>query len=418
MSKTIAISLSPNTEKDDVLLAARLLFFPLGKKGDAAKTIAREELSLILNTPNLTLTSSGRSALFMALKASGVSRNDEVIIQAMTCVSVPQSVKLTGARPVYADIGCRSYNLNIESVKKLINSRTKAIIVQHTFGLPGPIEDIVSLARQHNLIVIEDCAHSLGTTYKNKLLGNYGDISIYSFGRDKIISSVFGGAVVAHNDTVYKKLQTITKELKKPPFLWTTQQLLHPILFSFIVPLYFTAALGKIALVFMQKIKLLSLAVEKKEKRARKPSYLYYQFPPRLVPLLLNQLKKLNRFNNRRRSIVQYYYRSLSNNFSFPDIPDYSSPAWLRFPLLVENPERLLKQAKQEHILLGDWYNRPISPKTVDPNLFDYHSGDCSVAEKVAAHIINLPTCPTLSDQDIARVADFINKHAKPYARN
>ena len=120
-----------------------------------------------------------------------IGEGDEVLVQAFTCVAVPNSVLWAQATPVYADIDA-TLNIDPIDVEKKITNRTKAIIVQHTFGIPADMDALVALAKKHNILLIEDCAHSLGATYKGKKVGTFGDAAFFSFGRDKVVSSVFG----------------------------------------------------------------------------------------------------------------------------------------------------------------------------------------------------------------------------------
>ena len=404
----ILISLSPNTEPDDVRLAWRTLFRPQSWKNNEKIKEIEQTLSSKFNQYPATLTSSGRSAIYHTLKAFNISTNDEVIIQAFTCLAVPSAIQWAGAKPVYVDINPETYNINPLQIESAITKKTKAIIIQHTFGIPGPIKELQQIASKHNLILIEDLAHSLGSTYENQPLGTFGHAAILSFGRDKIISSVFGGAVISKDKEIINKINNAQQNLSLPPKLWIMQQLGHPILFSIIKPIYFTAQLGKIFLVVLQKLSLLSKAVQAQEKTSGKPDHFSYRFSPALAYLLQKQLSKLDRFNKRRREISKAYFNNLSN---LPQTSKHSNPVWLRFPLKVANPSKLHKQAKKEHILLGDWYDSPIAPASADPNKFNYKVGSCPIAEQTAKQIINLPTYPTISNKQVKQIIQLINFH-------
>jgi len=141
-------------------------------------------------------TNSGTSALHLSLLALNVGSGDEVIIPSYVCTTLYSSVLFTGAVPVVADVNYGDGNINIESIKKAISNKTKAIIVPHIFGSPAEIDSIVNLA----VPVIEDCAHSIGAEYKGKKVGSFGALSIFSFYPTKMITTGGGGAVITNNE--------------------------------------------------------------------------------------------------------------------------------------------------------------------------------------------------------------------------
>lgn len=350
----ITASLSPNTEFDDVFLAFKILCTPWKwKRGSAVAQVERRFGGVSFN--------SGRSALFAILKAFGVQAGDEVILQAFTCVAVPNSVQRAGATVVYADIDA-SYNLDPRDVERKITSKTKAIIVQHTFGIPAKIDEIIRIAKSHKIKVIEDFAHTMSLPVR-------GDAAFYSFGRDKALSSIFGGLAVGVDVKKYHKT------LEYPSSFWIFQQLFHPIAFAIILPLY-RVGLGKVILVLLQRLGLLSFP----------QIYEMKKYPNALAILLLNQLKKLPRYTKQREEAVHLYG---------------GQGPLLRFPMRVSDPTAVASRAKKKGILLGNWYHH-----VVDPTPVSYIPGSCPNAEEAAKHIINLPT--RISTSDAKRVMDVL----------
>ena len=136
----------------------------------------------------------------------GIGAGDEVIIPGLTCVVVPYTILHCGARPVYVDIG-RDYRMNLGALHASLTSRTKAIIAQHTFGLPERMAEITALAKERGIRVIEDCTHVLpGSAHDKKPIGTAGDAAYFSFERGKTISSGWGGAVVTDNEEIARRL--------------------------------------------------------------------------------------------------------------------------------------------------------------------------------------------------------------------
>ncbi len=412
MNKPITISLSPNATPSYKKQVWKTLLQPSTWKDQTILKTAEEKLSSFFSGRHITLTSSGRQALYDALVATGIGQGDEVIIQAFTCIAVPAPILWTGATPVYADIEADTYNINPNQIEQLITPRTKAIVIQHTFGIPGPIEEIQALAKKHNLLLIEDCAHALGGTYNNHPLGTFGDIAITSFGRDKTISTIFGGAIITPHEHVHRKLQDLKAKRSLPPSSWVVQQLLHPLLFQFITATYFIGHLGKAFLVLLQRLHILSMAVELKEKDGEKPVHFSYQFSPALAALLIEQLQELPSFISHRQKIAEYYQQHIDQqSFQLPRVSQKGTSAWLRFPIQTASADALRSYAKQFQILLGDWYYAPLVPNK-NMNTFLYKEGSCPVAEAVAKKVVNLPTHPLMNERDAARIGDVLTTYA------
>ncbi|MEX2054998.1 MAG: aminotransferase class I/II-fold pyridoxal phosphate-dependent enzyme [Candidatus Andersenbacteria bacterium] len=406
MKTPILTSLSPNAERDDVWLAWQTMLSPWRWNRQDTLLGIEKQLSSVLNGQTVTLTSSGRSAFEAVLKALAVGEGDEVIVQAFTCVAVPAPIMWVGARPVYADIDPNTLNLDVADVERKITPKTKAIVVQHTFGIPANIERLRQLAEQHNLTLIEDCAHALGGSYQGQPLGTLGDVAILSFGRDKVISSVFGGAVTGKNAELVKKIAQYEADKPLPPRWWVAQQLRHPILMALVKPLYFRGQLGKAVLVIAQKMRLTSMAVTSDEKLGRAPDHIAWRFSPALGVLLNQQLSKLSRYTKERQATTQTYKNAVTSRFSIP-----AGSALLRFPYVAATPAEFFLEAQRQQILLGDWYALPVVP-VKDLTLVHYVSGSCPQAEMISRQMINLPTYPGLTQEQRDRVISLAQPSA------
>src|SRR3989338_3698878 len=131
---------------------------------------------------------SGREALCALLQALPLQDGDEVIVQGYTCVVVPNAIEAAGGVPVYADIDRDTLNLNARTVAPHITPRTRAIICQHTFGIPALAEELKKLCVRHGLLLIEDCAHVMPDATGPADVGAHGNFVFFSFGRDKALS--------------------------------------------------------------------------------------------------------------------------------------------------------------------------------------------------------------------------------------
>ena len=153
---------------------------------------------------------SGRSAFLAILNSLELKNDDEILLQAFTCNAVPNPIIWAGLKPVYVDCDEKTFNIDIEDLKRKITQKSKVVIVQHTFGLPAEMDEILEICQKNNLILIEDCAHSLGAEYKGKKVGTFGKAAFFSFSRDKVISSVYGGMVATNDDEFGEKNKRIS----------------------------------------------------------------------------------------------------------------------------------------------------------------------------------------------------------------
>ena len=150
-------------------------------------------------------TSSGTAALHLALLALGITKNDVVAIPGYVCTAVLNAVHYVGATPLLIDIDPDTFNLDVTDLRRKQNPRVKAVVVPHLFGLTANIEEITKLG----IPVIEDCAQSIGATYKNKMAGSFGTISIFSFYATKMMTTGEGGMVASNSAALLKKARDL-----------------------------------------------------------------------------------------------------------------------------------------------------------------------------------------------------------------
>ena len=143
--------------------------------------------------------SNATSALHLSLKSLGITSGDEVIIPDMTFIATSSAIMLTGATPVLADVNDDDFNISINSIKKNITSKTKAILPVHFAGQPCDIKKITKIAKSNDLLLVEDCAHALGTKFENKHVGTFGNTGCFSFYPTKNITSIEGGMVITNS---------------------------------------------------------------------------------------------------------------------------------------------------------------------------------------------------------------------------
>jgi len=174
--------------------------------GDECHQFEKEWADYI-GTPYALVMANGSVTLEAALYALDVGPGDEVIVTPRSFIASASCVVMRGAKPIFADIDPNSQNITAETIEKVITSKTKAIIVVHLAGWPCEMDEIMALAKKHNLYVIEDCAQAHGAEYKGKKVGFIGHIGSFSFCQDKIITTGGeGGMVTTHDKKLWKKL--------------------------------------------------------------------------------------------------------------------------------------------------------------------------------------------------------------------
>lgn len=149
---------------------------------------------------------NGSVALELALLSAGINEGDEVIVTPRTFIASASSIVLRGATPVFADVDRDSQNLTVDTIRPCITPRPRGIIAVHLAGWPCDMDPILELVQEHNLVLIEDCAQAHGAEYRGKKVGSFGDVAVFSFCQDKIMSTCGeGGMLLTDNDALWKK---------------------------------------------------------------------------------------------------------------------------------------------------------------------------------------------------------------------
>ncbi len=409
--KSIFLSLSPNVEKDDLALDLKLLFAPwLWKKGGKVKEL-EGKTQQYLGLKHTFAFNSGRSAFLAVLNGLNLEKNSEVLVQGFTCNALINPIIWFGLKPVYVDIEEKTLNMDPADLRRKITENSRAVVVQHTFGQPADLEEIKKICENRNLILVEDCAHSLGAEFQGRKVGGFGKASFFSFGRDKIISSVYGGMAATNDEELAWRIKDYRDKLSLPSLFWIKQQLLHPILCEKIVkPLYRFFGFGRWVLAGLNRIGVLSKAVHKREKyKGEKPPYIPRKMPNGLAFLALNQLQKIEKLLKHQKQIAGFYDREVEG----VEKPlKNEGRVYMRYSVLVNgfDTDEVLKKARLQRIFLDDgWRKTPVVPYDTDHQKMQYHWGDCPTAERVARKIINLPTNIQVSEKEAQKVASFLN---------
>lgn len=319
--------------------------------------------------------SNGTSALHAACFAAGIQPGDEVITTPLTFAASSNCVLYCGGTPVFADVDPKTYNIDPEDIRRKITDKTKAIIAVHLAGQPCDMDEIHKIAKEHDLIVIEDGAHALGSVYKGKKVGTLSDMTTFSFHPVKPITTGEGGMIVTDNEEFYQKMMLfrshgITRDenlMTRNDGPWFYQQL----------------DLGY-----------------------------NYRITDIQCALGCSQMKKLDRFLALRKEIVARYNEAVADceNIVTPyQLPETES-GWHLYIVQVKNCDRRkVFEALREHGIAVNVHYIPVylHPYYQEHGYKDVH---CRNAEEVYSHIISLPLYPTLTEEQQQYVIETL-KH-------
>ncbi|MES2103228.1 MAG: DegT/DnrJ/EryC1/StrS aminotransferase family protein [Pseudomonadota bacterium] len=307
---------------------------------------------------------SGTCTMEIALRIAGIGAGDEVITTPNSWVATANVIIETGATPVFADIDPRTHNIDLDKVEAVITPRTRAIIPVHMCGLPCDMDKLYALAKKHKLRVVEDAAQAIGSTWKGKRIGSFGDFASFSFQVNKNIMTGEGGCLVLNNAEEAKlaekyRLQGVTR--------------------SGLDGIDVDVLGGK------------------------------YNMTDIAAAIGLGQMKHLAEFNAKRMALAKHYFATFGTDFETQTgaelpVADFEQCNWHMFHIVL--PERINRAAFMEKMMerkigLGYHY-RAI-------HLFSYYrargftDGMFPIAERVGKQIVTLPLFPSMNESDVER---------------
>lgn len=353
----------------------------------------------------------GRVALYAILRALGLQPDEEVVVVGFTCVVVPNAVRFAGGTPVYADIASGSYSLDADAAARAITPRTRALIVQHTFGLPAAIDELVALAQRHDLAVIEDCAHSLGSTYRGRPLGTFGDAAFFSSQWSKPFTTGLGGIAVTRDPDLARRLAEVQTSFTEPSesARWRLS-VQYEVYRRFFSPRVYWLAQGLLRCIARTGLAVGSSSAA--ELAGSMPADHEWRMGASQQLTGVRKLEDIPAGIRRRRMLAARYDAGLAEA-SWPTAPRDDHAVLLRYPVLVRNKQALLHAARRAQVELGTWFETPLHPTPLNRHApFGYTPGQCPNAEATAERIVNLPLHDRVTDDEADRVLEFFVAHA------
>src|SRR5690554_2931171 len=333
---------------------------PLGANVDEFE----RELAAKVGAKHAAALSSGTAAIHMALKAAGVGKDDIVFCQDLTFAATANPIIYQNAIPVFIDSNYETWNMCPKVLEEAFDKypEVKAVLVVHLYGLSADMDPIVELCKKHNVTLIEDAAESLGTTYKGKYTGTFGDYGIFSFNGNKIITTSGGGMLVSDSEERIAKVR-----------FWATQ------------------------------------AREKARHYQHEEIGYNYRMSNIVAGIGRGQLKVLDQRVAKKKYIFEFYKRELGEleGVQFMPINDWNEPNyWLSCMTLNGDmkPIEIMEALEKENI-----ESRPIwKPMHMQPVFEKYDFIGEGVSEKIFESGVCLPSDTKMTDEDLNRVCDVI----------
>lgn len=354
----------------------------------------------------------GRVALHAILQGLGISVGDEVAIQAFTCLAVPEGVMASGAHPLYIDVESSGFNMDPDDLERKLTPQTRAIVVQHTFGIPADMPRIIEISQRRAIPIIEDCCHTLQSQSNGRYVGTFGVGSFYSFEWGKPVVAGIGGSALINDPNLKQRVKDAYPTYQNPgPVALARIQLQYNVFRI----LYRPSLYWPVRSAFHW---LGSLGLAESNYNPVGTDRIADDFRMRMASALqrrlLRELTKVEKYTGHSRNIAKEYRTHIrSTAVTHPKLPDATDTIFARYPLIARNKADLLGAARQHNIELAEWYATPIHPLSGDElRLVFYEPGLCPNSETRCREIVSLPTHPSVSQRDVQRTIRFLNEVA------
>ena len=333
-----------------------------------------------LGVKNAIALNSCTSALHLSLVAFNIGNSAEVITTPFTFVSTVEVIVHQGATPVLVDIDEETYNIDSKLIEDKITDRTRAIIPVHYGGHPCEMDEIEKIAREYDLVIIEDAAHALGATYRGRKIGTIGDTTCFSFYSTKNLTTGEGGMITIEDDDIANKCRSLS---------------MH------------------------------GFDRNAWQRYSSKGSWYYeirypgfkYNMTDIQASLGIRQLHKFEDMQEKRKSIAKLYQEGLKDtpSITLPTIRDYVNHAWHLFPILIDfsylsiNRSKFIEALKAENVGSSVHFI-PIHYHPFYNEFLRTKKGDFPITEFVYEREVSLPIYPSMTNKDVLDVIQAIKK--------
>jgi len=364
-------------DEDDIQVVIETLRSPFLTQGPKIKQF-EQVIADYVGSQYAVAFCNGTAALHAACYAAGIGEGDEVITSPITFAASANCVRYMGGKVVFADIDASTYNIDPTEARKKITSNTKAIIPVDFTGQPADMDPIMEIAREHNLVVIEDSAHSLGAEYKGKKVGTQADMTMFSFHPVKPITTAEGGIIVTNNEEYYRKLQLFR-----------------------------------------------SHGIEQTEYSVEQGGWYYemtdlgynYRMTDLQAALGLSQMTKIDKFIQQRREIAAFYTEAFQDieGIIVPKQLKETNSGWHLYMIQLERASR--KQIFEQMRFLNIGVHVHYIPVYWHPyyQQLGYERGLCPNAENWYEGALTLPIHPNMTTEDLSIIVSNVKELLNPF---
>jgi dTDP-4-amino-4,6-dideoxygalactose transaminase len=318
-----------------------------------------KEIAQYHNVKYAVSLASGTDALHLCLKALDIKEGDEVITTPFTFIATAEAIAYVGATPVFADIDRNTLNMDPAKIREKITPKTRAIIPVHLFGLPSDMDEIMDIARKHNLKVIEDCAQSFGATYKGRYVGSIADAGCFSFYPSKNLGAYGDGGMVITNDReIYERIKLLRNHGSKGSYK-------HDFI-------GFNSRLDEIQ-----------------------------------AAILRIKLRHIGRYNQKRRALAEIYTSIIGKMAQCPpELPDRKH-VYHQYTIRSQKRTKIKKALDSNSISSVIYYPIPLHLQNAFKYL-GYKINDFPESEAAAKEVISLPIYPELEPEKVRFIAETV----------
>lgn len=317
-----------------------------------------QETADYLEVRHALVCASGTEALHLVLLTAGIKPGDEIITTAFTFAATGEAIRYLGARPVFVDIQADTLNIDPQKVNAAVTDRTRVILPVHLFGRAADMDELLAIAEQHDLLIIEDCAQSFGSRYRGRMTGTLGQAGAFSFYPSKNLGAYGdGGLISTHDDEVAEQIRIYRNH-------GSSRRYHHDVI-------GYNSRLDELQAV-----------------------------------ILRIKLKHIDEFNHNRLRVAQTYNRLLADTeLELPAIPDDRDHVFHQYTLLADNRDQLRDSVLSKKIACAIYYPVPLHRQQA---FADTNTSALPVTDDISQRCLSFPIFPEMTEQQVETVCEAI----------